>query len=160
MKRIPLTQGKFAIVDDEDFKWLSRYKWYAKKDYNTFYAVRNTGKSPNQRQIYMHKQIMGVLPGIQIDHINHNGLNNRKCFLRICSNAQNQRNQQVLPNRGKSIYKGVSWCKRSKKWVAQIIYNHKHKFLGYRNSEIECAELYDKKAKELFGEFASLNYGK
>lgn len=112
---IPLTQGKFTIVDAEDYNWLSQYKWYASKCKNTFYACRVEGGTT----IRMHREIMRAPKGLICDHIDHNGLHNRKGNLRLCTNAQNSYNQQPCAN-GTSKYKGVSRHKCSGKWSAGL----------------------------------------
>jgi len=94
MKRIPLTQGKFAIVDDADFEWLSQWKWRARKDYNTWYAIRRVVRGSCRTTTSIHRQIMEAKPGSQVDHRNRDGLDNRRCNLRFCTNAQNAMNQR------------------------------------------------------------------
>ena len=159
---IPLTQDKFAIVDAEDYDRLREYKWYAKNGGNTYYAARaervfKDGKFIGVRQILMHRFIMNAPRRLVVDHINHNGLDNRRENLRLCTRLQNSRNR--LPSRGgTSKYKGVTRSKRRKKFMAEIRVNQKKQYLGYFDSEIEAAKAYDKKAKELFGEFAYLNF--
>ena len=157
MKRIPLTQGKFAIVNDEDFDRLNSFKWYAHEDRNTYYAVRTIRQNGKRKTILMHREIMELKAGDgrQTDHINHDGLDNRRDKLRICTNAENHYNQK--PGKGTSKYKGCSWYKRDKKWQARIRLNSKLIHLGLFDSEIEAAKAYDAKAKELFGEFACVN---
>lgn len=157
MKEIPLTQGKIAIVDDEDYQGLSQYKWCAAKLHGIFYAVRAV-RGENKKHILMHREILGLTKGDgkQTDHHNHNSLDNRKCNIRICSNRQNQQNRHK--KRGCSQYKGVSWYKRDKKWFAQIKVNSQKIHLGCFNNQIDAAKAYDKKAKELFGEFACTNF--
>lgn len=164
MKKIKLTQNKFTIVDDEDFDWLNQYKWYALKAPNTYYAVRNFTVLKNKRKkIYVHRLILekNIKRKLEvwecIDHINDNGLDNRKLNLRICNNQQNQFNSRKQKNTT-SKYKGVLWHNRDKKWMSYIYYNNKSKYLGYYSSEVEAAKIYDKTAKELFGEFARLNF--
>lgn len=156
---IPLTQGKFAIVDDFNYEWLNQWKWFALKNVNVFYAVRNVGKHPHQELIRMHREILGLKlnDDKQADHRNGNGLDNRKFNLRLCTNSQNQHNQHSI--RGISKYKGVSWDKRSKKWKAKIQFERKRIHIDQFDSEIEAAKAYDTKALELFGEFAYLNFG-
>lgn len=159
-KQIPLTQGKFAIVDDEDYDWLMQWKWCAAKQNNgDFYAIRRTSRKPIKRKtIYMHRQILNVNPKMLTDHCNHCGLDNRKLNIRSCTNSQNRQNQ--IPVVGTSKFKGVYWNKNAKKWCTNIYRNYKRYHLGYFENEIDAAKVYDKKAKELFGVFAYLNFGR
>jgi len=126
MKKIPLTQGKFALVDDEDFDWLMTWKWHAHKNRSTFYAVTNIPYSGGQEAINMHRLLM-LYPTEHTDHVNHNGLDNRKHNLRDCTHRQNMSN---LRKPGSSQYTGVNWHKRDKIWVSQIRINGKVKHLG------------------------------
>ena len=158
MKEIALNHGRTALVDDEDFAWLSKCKWYAweKPNRNTAYALRAEGKKPNRHTISMHREIMNVLPGIYIDHIDGNGLNNQKKNLRLCASSENQMNSKLRRN-SKSGLKGVSFKKEQGKWVAQIQAHKKRKHIGYFNTKEEAAKAYDETARELFGEFANTN---
>jgi len=159
MKQIPLTQGKFALVDDEDFEYLNQFKWCALKRPHTFYAVRNlpNGKG-KQKLIGMHRVILKVTDGeIECDHIDWNGLNNQKSNLRLCTSAQNEKNKKPIEGRA-SKYKGVCWHKGAKKWYSQIIIKNKKTYLGCFIDEIEAAKAYDEMAKLHFGEFAYLNF--
>jgi len=158
-KKIPLTQDKCATLDDADFTRLSNFKWCAYKGGNAYYAVRSSKRQNGKRkQIYMHREILGLKASDsrQTDHINGNGLDNRRSNLRICTHAQNQHNRHSI--RGKSKFKGCSWNKSAKKWQAHISFEGRLIFLGYFDSEIEAAEAYDAKAKELFSEFAYVNF--
>ncbi len=157
MKCILLTQGQFALVDDEDFEELSKYKWSVQKNRNTFYAIAKTYISGKRITILMHRIITNFPKGIDTDHRNHNGLDNRKANLRPCTKAQNQQNCLKQKNCS-SRYKGVYWHKNRKKWQTQIVVNHKNLYFGSYIDEIKAAKIYDKKAKELFGEFANLNF--
>jgi hypothetical protein len=152
-KLIPLTQGKFAIVDADDYDWLNRYKWCVAKKRHIFYAARRT----NGEKISMHRVIMGATKGLLIDHKDGDGLNNRKSNLRLCTIAQNNRNSRPWQN-STSKYKGVSWSKSCRKWQARIRPNRRTIYLGLFDNEIEAAVAYDRKAEELFGEFAYLNF--
>jgi len=105
----------------------------------------------------MHRQILSCPPDLLVDHIDHNGLNNCKRNLRLCTPAQNTRNSLSSAN-SSSKYKGVCWSKREKKWTASIQFNKKAYHLGYFTDEIKAAKAYDKKAKELHGQFACLNF--
>jgi len=161
MKQIPLTQGKFAIVDDKDYDWLNQWKWHAAKHPpgGYYYARRQTSRKNKKRWlISMHRQIMNVLSGMQIDHINHNSLDNRRCNLRICNQSQNNQNRSKAKNEKSSQYKGVSQRSGKKKWRAHIQLNKEPLGIGSFDNEIEAARAYDNKAKELFGEFALLNF--
>ncbi len=149
---IPLTRGLFAIVDADDYLWLSKYTWFAEGTDKNFYAVRKAGG----KSIKMHRQIMNAPGHLVVDHIDHNGLNNRKENLRICTFAENCRNLRASRHKS-SKYKGVHRNKRLKKWAAQITCDHKTHHLGYFHDEIDAAKAYDRAAAELFGEFASLN---
>ena len=154
-KLIPLTQDKFAIVDAEDYERLNQYKWYASRNKNGDYYAKRMERG-TRRQIIMHRVITEAASHLLVDHRNHNGLDNRRSNLRICTKAENVRNQ--LPHGVSSRYKGVSWSKSHKKYAATIRCNKKSFHLGYFADEIEAAKAYDKKAKELFGEFAYLNF--
>ena len=157
MKLINLTRGKVAIVDDSDFKFLNQWNWFCN---NNGYAVRNepTGvKKPRQIAILMHRQIIKTPKGMETDHLNHNRLDNRKSNLRVCIKSQNQWHQKVRSG-GSSKYKGVSVkTKRNKKFCAAIRFLGKVYLLGSFYNEKDAAIAYNKKAKELHGEFALLN---
>lgn len=157
MKKIPLTQGKQAIVDDEDYGRLKQYKWHCLKQPVNFYAVRSKKKGRNQTQLRMHRLIMGAPVGMDVDHRNHDGLDNRKCNLRLCTRQQNHRNRRKR-KKCSSIYKGVCWDKVCNKWKSYIMKSYKSHHIGYFGAEFDAAKSYDAKAKELFGEFAKLNF--
>ena len=152
-RRIPLTRGKFALVDAEDYYRLAKFNWHAMLGRTTTYAARRaSGKA-----IKMHRVIMDAPEGLVVDHIDHNGLNNTRTNLRLCTAAQNCRN--VLLNNGStSRYKGVCWNKNLKKWSAATRFNTKTYHLGYFEDEIDAAKAYDKRAVELHGEFACPNF--
>jgi hypothetical protein len=151
MKLIPLTQGKFAIVDDEDFEMLSKFKWSATLYGKTFYAMRTAHRM--KMNIFLHQMIITAPDGMEIDHINRNGLDNRRRNLRICTRSQNLANQGLHSNNTSGL-KGVSWCRQTRKWKAQISINHKHKNLGRFEDPEEAHAAYIKAAKKYFGEFA------
>ena len=160
MSMIPLSKNQVAIVDGEDYDYLMQWKWHTAKKGNSYYAERvvhyyEKGKRKT-RHVAMHRQIMGLRKGDsqQIDHINHCGLDNRKCNLRICSMKENHCNQLPQKNRS-SGYKGV-WNHQGK-WRACITNKGKRLYLGLHKSEIHAAQAYNEAAKRLFGEFAYLN---
>jgi len=162
MKEILLSKygknkGKYvALVDDEDYERVNKLNWYIKirKSNNLYYAVRQFAHNNKMKCQFMHSYILG-LP--MIDHKDHNGLNNQRLNLRECTTIQNCQNQRISLN-GSSIYKGVNWNNYSKKWVSQIGVNYRRIFIGRFKDEIEAAKAYDAKAKELFGEFAFVNF--
>ena len=155
MKAIILTQGQFAVVDDEDYYRISQHKWYAWKHGHTYYARTNTRVDDVHKNITMHRFIIQPEEDEMIDHADNDGLNNTRDNLRICTASQNHANQQKT--RGSSQYKGVSFSKRANKWEVYINKDGKRYRLGYFTDEKKAAEAYDQKAKELFGEFAELN---
>lgn len=158
-KQIPLTQGKVALVDDADFERLNQWKWRSEKRGRTFRAIR-TAYSPEtmkRKTVLMHRQILKATSRQEIDHRNGNGLDNRKQNLRFCTHYQNLGNARKRKNCS-SKYKGVSWCKRTQKWLSQIMHNYKNIHLGSFDSEIKAAKAYNKAAIKYFGEFACLNF--
>ncbi|MFC1794763.1 AP2 domain-containing protein [Planctomycetota bacterium] len=160
-RRIPLTQGKYAIVDPEDFERLNKHKWYVSKSPNTFYAVRNIRIGPRKRniRIRMHREVIHPPDHLVVDHINHDGLDNRKANLRSATRAQNNFNRSIIIRKDSSSkYKGVCWHKSEKRWRAQINVNGERKILGRFKDEIHAAKAYDEAAKKYHGEFASLNF--
>jgi len=158
-RRIQLTQGKYAIVDPEDYERLNKYKWHAVKSKNTFYAVRRIHIGKNKwKHIKMHREILDPPDHLYVDHINHKGFDNRKANLRTATHMQNSYNRIHFRKNSSSKYKGVSWKKRTKKWNVQISHNGKSKFIGSFDNEIEAAKAYDEAAKKYHKEFAVLNF--
>lgn len=155
MKRIPLTKGYFALVDDDDFIALRGFKWYAvvPPKGHTVYAARTVylGGGRNT-SVYMHCSILGVTG---VDHKDSNGLNNQRYNLRPASQSQNLANQRKT--RGVSRFKGVVWVKARNRWQAQISVQGKRKFLGRFDCETDAAIAYNDAASKAFGEYARLN---
>ena len=139
-----MTQGRVILVDDEDFEWLSKFKWHGAR-----YASTGHGREVR----YMHRMIMNAQRGQQIDHMDGNCLNNQRSNLRLCTHSQNQANRHIQIN-NKSGFKGVHWNTSSKKWVARIVINYKPIHLGVFDDPREAHTAYCAKAKELFGVFA------
>jgi len=142
MKEIQLTQGKIALVDDEDFEELNKSKWCAQKIGNTYYAGRNISFNGKRKNIRMHTEILGTVPNLQTDHVDGNGLNNQKSNLRLVTVRQNSQNRtnQVRS----SLYPGVSWDKRDEKWGARISINGRSKNLGLFKLERDAFNAYCK----------------
>ena len=161
MKEIPLTQGKVALVDDEDFEKVSQFQWYANRigKGDHWYATRNVRRNGKRRPELMHRVIMGLEYGDprQVDHRDRvNTLDNRKCNLRVATRPQNSRNIGV-PKHNTSGFKGVSWRKQDDKWGANIKVNGVQRYLGSFPTKELAAVAYDAAAIELHGEFACTN---
>jgi hypothetical protein len=164
MKEIKLSQqGKYkgkhvALVDDEDFKWISGFRWAVMADTNTHYATSMINKKP----VKMHRLILGLIdPKIKVDHKDRNGLNNCRDNLRIATTTQNAQNRKkaTLIN-GKpttSKYKGVSWCSTRGKWIVYVKVNGKAIYVGQYLCEIDAARSHDKFVEKHHGDFARLN---
>lgn len=153
-KEIPLTQGKFAIVDDCNYEWLTQWKWYAvcTGKLKMWYVAR----VENHKTILMHREILGAKKGQITDHKNHNGFDNRLANIRLCSYSENAQNRMPYKN-STNKHKGVSWHKVGGKWQVKITVNNKRIQLGYCKNEIEAAKMYDKAALKYFGKFAYTN---
>lgn len=157
---IPLSQGKFAVVDEEDLPLVSGYSWhvYHKPKDDRWYATAwdTTQPRAGRKKITMHALIAGRT---FVDHKDGDGLNNRRENLRLCTQQQNMRNTRKRASA--SRFKGVTFQKdratQAKPWLAQIKCGKK-KNLGRYATEMEAAHAYDRAAKELFGEFARLNF--
>lgn len=154
-KAIPLTQNQVAIVDEDDYEKLMKWKWFALKDTNTFYAARYIVKG----MIQMHREILGLkkYEKVIIDHINRDGLDNRKNNLRIATVSLNSYNKRMMTN-NISGFRGVCWSKPHNRWVARVGINGKSVFCGQFVDVVLAAKAYDKKAKELWGDNAILNF--
>lgn len=159
MKEIKLTQGKVALVDDEDFDRVNAFKWSAqKKRSGKFYAVRTvSGLNGKRHTVWMHRFIMNTPDGMDTDHIdNTNDLDNHSSNLRVCTRSENLMNQGVRSN-STSGFKGVSFNKRDKKWQVAISSNGRRISLGYYDTSLEAHKAYCDACVKHHGEFA--NFG-
>ncbi len=158
MKKIPLTQDKFALVDDEDFDRINARNWHLSNRHPNYYARSSALKGDNKGKCLMHRMILGLSKGdkTMVDHINHNGLDNRKENLRLCTRTQNLRNMRTT--HGKSKYKGAFQTRNPKKWASAIRVDGTLIHIGHFETEIEAAKAYDAKARIYFGEFANTNF--
>ncbi len=152
IRYVALTQEKFAMVDAEDYERVNRYKWCVSGKGNTLYAYRKD----HGRNVYLHQFLMKPRKGKVVDHIDHNGLNDRKGNLRVCNKHQNMLNRR--PAVRSSQYKGVRRCRWNGKWYATLRHNGATIRLGPFDHEIDAAQAYDRKAYEFFGEYAYLNF--
>lgn len=141
---VPLSKGYHTIIDPEDFPRISARRWSYSKGY-----------AWNFRVSALHRLILNTEDGFSTDHINGNGLDNRKQNLRQVTHQQNICNQRSIT--GASKYKGVNFSKAANKWEARISVNGKRKALGCFKTEIEAAQEYDKAAIEMHGQYARLN---
>jgi hypothetical protein len=159
-KEIQLTQGKVTLVDDADYDYLTQWKWYVIFDGSNWYAMRSihSPETKNKKTtIYMHRVIVGAKKIDVVDHCDGNSLNNQRSNLRLCNAQQNRWNQGPAPT-NRSGYKGVYWEKKIQKYVATIRLSNKRTYLGSYTDPVLAARAYDKKAKEVHGEFARLNF--
>jgi hypothetical protein len=159
MKRLTTTNGFTVFVDDEDYEKVIQHKWRAHKSFNTWYAEPTSASTGRAIGCWsMHRFVLNPPRGVKVDHVNGNGLDNRRENLRLCNDSQNQANRIHL-TKNTSGYRGVTWNKKSKKWQAGIKAT-KSIHLGLFNSPEDAARAYDAKAIELFGEFARTNFTK
>lgn len=165
-KKISLTQGFIAIVDESDYEYLMQWRWHVRQNpkKKTCYAVgtsiKKKGLTTTGEKIHMHREILalhGIFTKIT-DHINGNGLDNRLSNLRAATCSQNNANKKVRKD-SKSGLKGVSFFPRDNKWRAKISLGQgkNAKTLGYFNTAKEATAAYNTAALERYGEFAVLN---
>ena len=154
MKEIKLTKGYFAIVDDCDFEEINKHKWTATKNGTKVYAISTRGGAG---RAYMHRIISRAEKGQIVDHKNGDSLDNRRKNLRFCDKSKNGANSFKCKRKTNSIYKGVHWHKKNKKWRSTITVNGKTISLGCYFSEKQASQAYIKAAKGYFGEFARLS---
>lgn len=153
MIEVPLTKGMTAWVEDCDV-WVLDYSWCANWTGTRWYACRRV----NGKTLLMHRAIMEARQSILVDHVNGDGLDNRRENLRLCSKSENMRNRRGVNRNNKSGYLGVAWDAVNKKWEARIQLLRRMYFVGRFDDKIEAAKARDRKALELHGEFASLNF--
>jgi len=157
-REIKLTRGFVAIVDEDDYAELNRFKWYvARSGLGRNYAHRMSSANGKRLCISMHRSIARPPRGKIIDHIDGDGLNNTRANLRFCTASQNNRNR-IKRAACHSRFKGVTWKADAKLWFAQIASDKVKYNIGYFKDEIEAARAYDKEALRLHKDFARINF--
>lgn len=156
---VPLTQGKVAIIDAEDWLRVSQHRWHAVRDGDyDWYARTKTVKPDGRRAVYgLHQFVLGLPPGTMVDHIDGDGLNNTRANLREATAAQNKANSQRYRT-NTSGYKGVAKRTGYDRWQASVRCRGQRYFLGWHATPEAAARAYDRKARELFGPFAHCNF--
>lgn len=149
---IKTSSGKVFIIDREDYKKVSLYKWHISSH---GYVKRDEWNGKNRKVVYLHRYILEINNTKSlVDHVNGDKLDNRKSNLRLCNRSQNACNSKLSKNNS-SGYKGVR--KKRKKWQAYFKFNGKQKSIGVFETKQEAALAYNKKVLAVFGEFAKLN---
>lgn len=152
----PLTKGKVALVDVADLLIVARYSWHAQNKKGYWYARRVSTIDGLRYRESMHRRIMEPGPGLVVDHINGDGLDNRRANLRLCTHQQNCSNNSILTTSGRSKYRGVR--PSFSKWEAVIKVDGRSRRIGSFFSPEDAARAYDAAARDAFGEFATLNF--
>lgn len=154
--QVPLSNGGFALVDEEDHARIASHSWYAWHHHGTSYAARMTAREGRRICILMHREVMDAQPGSQVDHSDGNGLNNQRSNLRFCTPSENRYNQGRQRNNSSGL-KGVSWNKKLQKWEVYINKDRKRTRLGFFADKNDAMRAYDKAAAEMHGDFARPN---
>lgn len=155
---IELTRGQIALIDPEDYVRLAGYRWMAQRsEQGVWYAVRTVHTGTTSTSEHMHRVIMDAPRDKDVDHVNGNGLDNRKSNLRLVDDSVNQQNRHRM-SLNTSGYRGVTWDKQSKKWRAGIKKTGKSYHLGLHTTREDAARAYDDGARRLYGPKAWTNF--
>ena len=167
MKEIPLSHGLFALISDEDYELVSKFKWSAYRIAGTgrngktylygYKPARKVTVNGKRKMVTLYNYIMEPPAGMEVDHIDQNPLNNTRENMRLADRASNCKNRGKRSNGLSSKYLGVSFNKEKGKFTVKLKNNGISIFVGYFTDEKEAAKAYNDKALETFGEFASLN---
>lgn len=155
-----IAAGRIALVDDDDYELVTRYRWHARKtgrdgrEDQTYAATSGRAGEGHPKVLFMHGLIMGI---VGVDHINHDGLDNRRSNLRAASRSENGGNKRRRRT-ASSQYKGISWNRQSKTWLVQIVRDSIPHYVGTFGDETEAANAYDDAARQMFGAFACVNF--
>lgn len=150
---VPLTKGFQAIIDAADAPLIAAFTWSTKLGRHTVYSRRNDQSGGKQVNVLLHRFLLGAPEGAQVDHINGDGLDNRRANLRLASHAENLRNRRLNANSASGL-KGVYWHKSSGRWAAQIQANGQRKRLGFFDTPEAAHAAYCAAAQIHHGEFA------
>ena len=147
-------------MDPEDYERLARYKWHAMKCRHTFYAARygRRDKDGKRKCYMMHREIMKLEGETVCDHINGNGLDNRKANLRPATRAQNGWNRRKGRIKSRSRYKGLAWDSKDKRWEVRISVNGRRIYIGRFQDQMKAARAYDRAARKYHGQYAQFNF--
>lgn len=156
-KEIQLTQGKVTLVDDDVYEWASKFKWCVNRIGRNWYAIRNNARGTKPGSSLLHREILNAPAEMGVDHINNDGLDNRRSNLRLASKIENARNMQVS-SLNTSGFKGVVWNKQKNKWMARLSDKGKQIHLGFYVEIEDAARAYDEGARKYFGDFAKTNF--
>jgi hypothetical protein len=154
---ISLSRGKTTKIDKGSFDLVKGFSWYAISCNGKFYAARSDSFAGKKKTVLLHRQLMGFPDGLEVDHIDGNGLNNTMINLRKCTHEQNIQNQKPRSSPKTSQYQGVYFQKELNKWRAQIMKDGKITHLGCFENEQEAASAYDRSALVVYGNGAKLN---
>lgn len=160
MRTIPLTGGRVALVDDQDFSLVDKFQWRSHWNGRDWYArgyIKQRPRGEPRKSIYMHRLILGF-PESDVDHRDRNPLNNQRDNLRPSTRTENQGNSRKHRDARTSHYKGVYFKKATNRWQAQIVKGKRLFYLGAFEKEIDAAKAYDYAAREYFGEFVHCNF--
>jgi hypothetical protein len=152
---VPLTQGYEAVIDADDVALVEGWNWCACVVGRMVYAVRTNNSDPRRRLIHLHRAVMGNPEGLVVDHIDCDGLNNRRGNLRLATTAQNQHNSRAHKDNS-SGFKGVYWCNSNQKWGASIQVNRKRRYLGSFVTPEEAHAAYCAASSKMHGEFGRI----
>lgn len=155
MKKLKLSNGMYSLLDDQDYLWASEYRWMGRPYHSGWRVCRE--ESRTGKTIYLHREITKAPTGLEVDHVDGNGLNNTRTNLRVCTHSENGKNRRVNQN-SKSGYKGVVWREHAGKWQANITVDKKRIYLGYHDTPEQAAQAYDLASKQYHGDFAHLNF--
>lgn len=160
MREINLSQNMVALVDDEDYEFLSQWKWHVFRHESGKYYAKRGEWDPDTKKVktvFIHRIILNASSEVKVDHWDNDGLNNQRSNLRIVTTSQNGANVNKRPG-NTSGYKGACWHKITKKYISKLKFRGKYIYLGYFDDPVQAAKMYDFWARDLFKEFAVLNF--